>query len=224
MTEIPARCLVVSCQARADNPLHGPNHMAAMAMAAEQGGARAIRANGPEDVAAIRSLTSLPIIGILKRWDEGFPVYITPDFDSARIVAGAGADVIALDATERPRRGDPVEVLIRRIHEELGKPVFADVATFDEGRRAEMLGADYVASTLSGYTDATLVKPGDGPDLALIEKLAAALRVPVIAEGRFDRPEQVREAFAAGAHAVVIGTAITNPREITRRFVGVIDD
>jgi putative N-acetylmannosamine-6-phosphate epimerase len=191
-----------------------------MAVAAEQGGARAIRANGPDDVAAIRAATALPIVGILKRWDEGFPVYITPDLASARTMADAGADIIALDATARARKGEPVGTLIRRIREELRKPVFADVATLDEGRRAADFGADYVATTLSGYTDDTAARRGEGPDIRLIEELAAALRVPVIAEGRFDDPKQVRLAFAAGAHAVVIGTAITNPREITRRFVG----
>lgn len=222
MTLIPAHSLIVSCQARADNPLHGPTYMAAMAIAAEQGGASAIRANGAVDIAAIRAATALPIIGILKRWDEGFPVYITPDLESARTIAKAGADIIALDATARPRRGDQIETLVRRVREDLGKPVFADVATLDEGRRAADYGADYVATTLSGYTDDTAARRSEGPDIRLIEELAAALHVPVIGEGRFDNPQQVRSAFAAGAHAVVIGTAITNPREITRRFVGAI--
>ena len=197
--------------------------MAAMAMAAEQGGAKAIRANGAADVAAIRAVTALPIIGIAKRWDDGFPVYITPDFESAAGVAAAGADVIALDATARPRKGEPVEQLVRRIRDELGKPVFADIATIDEGRRAAESGADYVATTLSGYTDETADKRAAGPDIALIAALARVVHVPIIAEGRFERPEQVRAAFAAGAHAVVVGTAITNPREITRRFVGALD-
>ena len=223
MNAIPAGCLVVSCQARADNPLHGAHFMAAMAMAAEQGGAKAIRANGAADVAAIRAVTALPIIGIAKRWDDGFPVYITPDFESAAGVAAAGADVIALDATARPRKGEPVEQLVRRIRDELGKPVFADIATIDEGRRAAESGADYVATTLSGYTDETADKRAAGPDIALIAALARVVHVPIIAEGRFERPEQVRAAFAAGAHAVVVGTAITNPREITRRFVGALD-
>ena len=220
MTLIPARCLVVSCQARADNPLHGPVHMAAMAVAAEEGGAKAIRANGADDIAAIRAATALPIIGILKRWDDGFPVYITPDFDSAEKIAQAGAGVIAIDATPRPRKGEPVGTLIRRIREELRVPVFADIATLDEGCRAADFGADYVATTLSGYTDETAARRSGGPDIRLIEQLTAVLHVPVVAEGRFDDPAQVRAAFAAGAHAVVIGTAITNPREITRRFVG----
>lgn len=217
-TLIPHRSLAVSCQARADNPLHGPAFMAAMAQAAEQGGAQALRANGPADIAAIRTVSRLPIIGILKRWDDRFPVYITPDFASAATIAAAGADIIALDATARARDGEPLDRLIARIRDELGKPVFADCATLEDGVRAAALGASYIATTLSGYTPETETRKALGPDIALIEALAKAVSVPIVAEGRFEQPEQLELAFAAGAHAVVVGTAITNPREITRRF------
>ena len=216
---IPPGSLAVSCQARADNPLHGPEFMAAMAQAAEHGGALALRANGAADIAAIRAVSMLPIIGILKRWDDRFPVYITPDFAAAALIAAAGADIIALDATDRTRDGEPLEVLIARIRGELGKPVFADCATFEDGVRAARLDADYIATTLSGYTDETAALKAAGPDIALIAALAGTLSTPIVAEGRFERPEQLDAAFAAGAHAVVVGTAITNPREITRRFV-----
>ena len=215
---IPPRSLAVSCQARADNPLHGPSFMAAMALAAEQGGALALRANGPADIGAVRAISRLPIIGILKRWDDRFPVYITPDFASAVAIAEAGADIIALDATARPRDGEPLERLIGRIRNELGKPIFADCATLEDGVRAAALGASYIATTLSGYTPETAARKALGPDIALIEALARAVSVPIVAEGRFEQPEQLETAFAAGAHAVVVGTAITNPREITRRF------
>ena len=215
---IPRRSLAVSCQARADNSLHGPAFMAAMAQAAEQGGALALRANGPADIAAIRAVSRLPIIGILKRWDDRFPVYITPDFASAEAIAVAGADIIALDATARARDGEPLDRLIARIRDELGKPVFADCATLEDGVRAAALGASYIATTLSGYTPETEARKALGPDIALIEALARAASVPIVAEGRFEQPEQLETAFKAGAHAVVVGTAITNPREITRRF------
>lgn len=215
---IPHRSLAVSCQARADNPLHGSVFMAAMAQAAEQGGALALRANGPADIAAIRAVSGLPIIGILKRWDDRFPVYITPDFASAAVIAAAGADIIALDATDRPRHGEPLAKLIARIRDELGKPVFADCATLEDGVRAAELGASYIATTLSGYTEETAARRALGPDIALIEALSKAVSVPIVAEGRFEQPEQLDAAFAAGAHAVVVGTAITNPREITRHF------
>ena len=216
---IPKGALVVSCQARADNPLHGPIHMAAMAQAAEAGGAKGIRANGEADVAAIRAVTRLPIIGISKVWDESFPVYITPAFAQAEQIANAGADIIGIDATPRPRDGEPVERLIGRIRAELGREVFADIATLEEGRAAHAAGVTYVATTLAGYTEETASRKGDGPDLELLAALVAELPVPIVAEGRFDTPDLVTEAFRLGAHAVVVGTAITNPREMTRRFV-----
>src|SRR6478735_5067844 len=216
---IPKGALVVSCQARADNPLHGPVYMSAMAQAAEAGGAGGIRANGEADVAAIRAVTRLPIIGIAKVWDDRFPVYITPGFAQAAQVAGAGADVVGIDATPRPRNGEPVERLIGRIQSELGREVFADIATLEEGRAACAAGATYVATTLAGYTEETAAHKTAGPDLELLSALVAEVPAPIVAEGRFDTPDLVAEAFRRGAHAVVVGTAITNPREITKRFV-----
>lgn len=215
---IPKGALVVSCQARVDNPLHGPIFMSAMARAAAAGGAKGFRANGAEDVAAIRALSTMPIIGIDKAFDDDFPVYITPDFAHASRIAQAGADIIGIDATPRRRNGEPVETLIRRIRDELGREVFADVSTLEEGQAAAGHGATYVATTLSGYTDATAALKEKGPDLDLIEALVRTVSVPVVAEGRFDTPDLVAAAFARGAHAVVVGTAITNPREITRKF------
>jgi len=212
--------LVVSCQAREDNPLHGPAFMAAMARAALAGGAAGIRANGAADIAAIRAITDLPIIGLNKRWRPDFPVYITPDFAAAHEVSAAGADIIALDATPRPRPGDPVATLVARIHAELGRAVMADIATLEEGLAAAAFGVDYVATTLSGYTDET--SHLKGADLALLAALVASCPVPVIAEGRFDTPALVARAFELGAHAVVVGTAITNPLEITRRFAAAV--
>lgn len=211
------RGLIVSCQARADNPLHGPLFMGAMALAAAQAGAIAIRANGPEDVAAAKA-AGLPVIGINKVFSKTSAVYITPDFASAEILAQAGADIIALDCTPRPRVGDAPEILVRRIRDELGLPVFADIATLQEGLAAAEMGADYVATTLSGYTADTEPRP-ETPDLDLVAGLAARLSVPVIAEGRYNTPELARQAIDMGAHAVVVGTMITNPREIARRFV-----
>lgn len=222
MRALPKGALVVSCQARADNPLHGPVHMAAMARAAEQGGAGAIRANGAADIAAIRAATDLPIVGILKHWRDGVPVYITPDFASARAVADAGADIVALDATPRFRGDETLEILVSRIRDELCLPVFADVSTLAEGVAADALGVDYVATTLAGYTDETASPRDTGPDFALVEMLARHCRAPVVAEGRFDTPELAAEALARGAHAVVVGTMITNPREITRRFAAAL--
>lgn len=208
--------LIVSCQARADNPLHGPMFMGAMALAARDGGARGIRANGPEDVKAVKA-AGLPVIGIHKVFTERVPVYITPTFAAAAELAAAGADIIALDCTPRQRRGDEPGEIIRRVRDELGRETFADVSTLEEGMLAAQLGATYVSTTLSGYTDYTEPRHGE-PDLELIRALVAHIAVPVVAEGRYNTPDLARAAIEAGAHAVVVGTMITNPREITRSF------
>ena len=209
--------LIVSCQAREGHPLHNPHIIAALARAAEAGGAAGVRINGESDIAAVSVFVTVPIIGIRKMWVEDFPVYITPTFEDASAVAAAGAEVIALDATHRERPGgESIEELIPRIHRELGRPVMADISTLREGEQAAALGADLVATTLSGYTTGT---PPDGPDLELVRKLARSLKVPVVAEGRYRTPEQVREAFQAGASAVVVGRAITDALAITRQFV-----
>lgn len=208
--------LIVSCQAREDNPLHGSLFMAAMALAARDGGARAIRANGPEDVRAVKA-AGLPVIGIHKVFADDVPVYITPTIAAADALAAAGADVIALDCTPRPRRGDEPASIIAHIRDRLGLETFADISTLEEGIAAAALGATYVSTTLSGYTSYTEPKPA-GPDLDLIRALAAHVETPIIAEGRFNTPELARAAIDAGAYAVVVGTMITNPREITRGF------
>lgn len=216
MTGILQRGLIVSCQARADNPLHGSGFMGAMALAAAQGGAVAIRANGPDDVKTVK-MAGLPVIGINKVFSDHYDVYITPDFAAAEALKNAGADIIALDCTPRPRAGEDAATLVHRIRTELALPVFADISTLDEGFAAEQMGATYVATTLSGYTAYTEPKSAE-PDLSLVEALARRISVPVIAEGRYNTPELARAALDAGAHAVVVGTMITNPREITRRF------
>jgi N-acylglucosamine-6-phosphate 2-epimerase len=146
-------CLIVSCQAYDDNPMRGPTFMRAMALSALQGGAGAIRANGEEDIRAIREVTDAPIIGLNKLWSEGFEVYITPTFESARVLADAGADIIALDATPRPRPGgERLEELIPRIQNELGLRVFADCSTILDAVAAAKLGADYVSKKQNGWT------------------------------------------------------------------------
>ncbi len=218
-------CLIVSCQAYDDNPMRGPVFMRAMALSALQGGAGAIRANGAEDIQAIREVTDAPIIGLNKLWTEGFEVYITPTFESARVLADAGADVIALDATPRPRPGgETLEKLIPRIQNELGLRVFADCSTILDAVAAAKLGADYVSTTMSGYTPYTAKNKTVGPDFKTLEAIAQSVSVPVIAEGRFWTPFEVGHAFELGASAVVIGTAITSPVDITKRFAKEVPD
>ncbi len=214
------RGLIVSCQAQPGSPLHGPTFMAAMARAAELGGAVALRANGPEDVRALKEVSTLPVIGLWKLEVAGFEPYITPTLESARALAEAGADLIALDATHRPHPEG--KEFLSRVKAALKRPIFADVATVEEGVKADEAGASYVSTTLAGYTSYTTQT--DGPDFDLLRELANALDIPVIAEGRFWTPEEVERAFLLGAHAVVIGTAITNPKAIAQRFVAAIPE
>lgn len=210
--------LIVSCQAQPDSPVYGPEFMAAFARSAEIAGAVGVRVNGPQDVRAVRRAVSLPIIGIYKLRSDQYPVYITPTLDSARQVVEAGADIVAIDATHRPRDGGLTpEALITAIHQHLGRPVMADVDSLDEGLAAAGAGADIVATTMAGYTDARPLTPG--PDLDLLGQLAARITTPLICEGRIHTPADMQAAFAAGAYAVVVGTAITNPVAIARRFV-----
>jgi N-acylglucosamine-6-phosphate 2-epimerase len=216
--------LIVSCQALANEPLFGHEHMAAMARAAAEGGAVAIRANGPTDIAAIRAAVKLPIIGLFKEDIPGYEVRITPTRAHADQIARAGSDVIACDATRRVRSENlTVKQLIDHIHERLGLPVLADVSTFEEGMEAVDAGADIVATTLSGYT--TYSPSQTGPDFNLLKQLVAELHpknIPVIAEGRVTTPELAAQALALGAHAVVVGGAITRPQWITAQYVNAL--
>jgi N-acylglucosamine-6-phosphate 2-epimerase len=210
--------LIVSCQALPHEPLHGAEIMARMAMAAQQGGAAAIRANGPADIRAIRAAVDLPIIGLYKEDIPGYPVYITPTMAHVRAVVDAGADIVAIDATARPRpQPGTLADFIAAIHRESGCPVLADIATLEEGLAAEAAGADLVSTTMSGYTEESPQQAE--PDLDLVRRLAPLLRVPLLAEGRYRTPEQVRQAFDYGAVSAIVGGAITRPQEITRWFV-----
>lgn len=210
--------LIVSCQAQAQEPLHGAAHMAVMARAAAEGGAAAIRCESPRDIRAIRGAVDLPLIGLWKQGEHG--VYITPTPEAARAVVEAGADMVAIDATDRPRPA-AVAALIRFIHEELGRPVLADVSTLAEGRAAAAAGADAVAPTLSGYTGGGPAP--EGPDWDLLTALVAEIEAPVIMEGRIWTPEEAAKALGLGAWAVVVGSAITRPQLITRRFARVLE-
>jgi N-acylglucosamine-6-phosphate 2-epimerase len=209
--------LVVSVQAAPGSPLASPETMSAIARAAELGGASGIRAEGPDDVRAIRDAVSVPVIGLVKRDIPGSPVRITPSLDDARAVVSAGADVVAVDATLRTRSGGITSHdFVAALAGELERPLLADVDSLEAATAARAAGADAVATTLSGYTGDEPAP--DEPDLELVGRLAGELDCPVLAEGRYSTPDDVRAAFDAGAFAVVVGTAITDPIVLTRRF------
>lgn len=214
--------LIVSCQARPGSPLRSPHIMAAMAQAAEQAGAVGIRANGPEDIAAIRAAVRLPIIGIYKQDLPDVEVYITPTLAAAREVVAAGADLVAVDATDRLRPGGLTAAqMIQGCRAELKVPVMADISTLAEGIAAAEAGADLIATTMVGYTPYSQhLSP---PDFDLIRELVSAVPTPVVVEGHITTPEQARRALDLGAYAVVVGAAITQPDWITRRFVAGMD-
>lgn len=207
--------LIVSCQASEGDAFRSVDSMARFARAALDGGAAGIRAEGAEDIAAIRRAVDLPVIGIRKSQHEDGRVLITPTFEAARELVAAGAGMIALDCTGRGQQYGALERL-RRIKAELGVPVLADIATVAEGVAAAAAGADFVLSTMRGYTAETGRFTTFEPEF--IAALRQAVAVPVIAEGRIWTPDEARAAMEAGAFAVIVGTAITRPHEITRRF------
>lgn len=212
--------LIVSCQALEDEPLHSSFIMSRMALAAKEGGASAIRAQGVKDICEIKKTVNLPIIGIIKKNYEDSEVFITPTKKEVLDLIKTGCEMIALDMTDRKRpNGEDVSELINLIKEN-NILVMADISNFEEGIMAERLGADCVSTTLSGYTSYT--KHMEGPDMDLIEELSKVLKIPVIAEGRIHYPNQLKEALERGAHSAVIGGAITRPQEITERFVSVL--
>lgn len=214
--------LIVSCQALEDEPLHSPFIMSKMALAAKEGGAVAIRAQGVLDINAIKKEVNLPIIGLIKKNYSDSDIYITPTKAEIKSLIETGCEIIALDMTKRTRPfNESIEDLIKLIKDN-NRLVMADISTYEEGILAEKLGADCVSTTLSGYTS---YSPQDiEPDFLLISRLSKDLKIPVIAEGRIHYPYQLKKAFENGAYCAVVGGAITRPQEITKRFVQVLEN
>lgn len=214
--------LIVSCQALEDEPLFDPYIMARMAYAAKLGGAVAIRANSPEQIRKIKEAVDLPIIGLYKKTYIDSNVFITPTEAEVDELYECGVDIIALDATNRLRpTGQRLNEFFVRIKANYPETIFmADCSNYDEAIYAEGLGFDCVATTLAGYTEYT--KDIELPDFNMIEKLKKDVSVPIISEGGIWNPEQLSQAFLSGAWSVVVGSAITRPMEITKRFVDAI--
>ena len=211
--------LVVSVQAYPGEPLRVPETMAQISRAAEIGGAAAIRCQGLADIAAIRGRVGVPVIGLWKDGDEG--VYITPTVRHARACIAAGADVVALDATRRPRPdGRTLAETVAALADD-GALLMADCGSIDDARAAAEAGFDILSTTLSGYTGER--PKTQGPDLELLAEMVREFpELPVICEGRVHTPADASAAMDAGAWSVVVGTAITHPTTITSWFAGAV--
>ena len=213
--------LIVSCQVPDDTAINTPEFIAAQALTVLQAGAIGIRAQGVRNVHAISKVTKVPVIGLIKRFDPDCPVYITPLVEDVVELVNAGAEIIAVDATERLRPGNKTFAdFVRQVRQETDVLLLADVDSLESALIAESLGCEAVATTLSGYTD---IPASALPNIRLIEKIASRVSIPVVAEGGFSNRQSVAEAFTAGAWSVCIGTAITNPYSLTKYFLSAIN-
>lgn len=222
MLQALARSLIVSCQPVVGGPLDRADIVAALACAALDGGATGLRIEGEQNLRAVRAAVadSVPIIGLIKRDLADSPVRITPFSDDVTKLANAGADIIAFDATERPRPETAAKLCEAAHH--AGKLAMADIANLAEATAATAFGVDLIGTTLSGYTGGP--EP-DTPDLELVRQLTAlGLGQAIIAEGRIKSPQQARLALDAGAFAVVVGSAITRPEYVTGWFIDALND
>lgn len=210
--------IIVSCQAHDDNPLKGPEFMAAMARAAEMGGAAGIRVDAPADTTAVLQATNIPVLALYKVDYADSPVRITPTLADTQTLVATGAHMIALDATNRPRpNGESLAESVAAIHA-AGALAFGDCATREDLEGAIAAGCDAIGTTLSGYTKESATDSTE-PDLDLVAYYVTYSPVPVYAEGRYWTPQQAAAALEIGAHCVVVGTAITNPMKTTAYFV-----
>lgn len=214
--------LIVSCQALPEEPMHSSFIMGRMAYSAMKGGAKGIRANSIEDIREIKQTVDLPIIGIIKRVYKNSDVFITPTFKEIDLLYLEGVDIIAIDATKRRRPdGKTISDIYPLIKEKYKDQLFmADCSTYEEAKTAYELGFDFIGTTLSGYTDYT--REVSLPNMELMERLVKDFPVPIIAEGGIWTPEELKHVFDLGVYSAVVGTAITRPMDITKKFIEAI--
>jgi N-acylglucosamine-6-phosphate 2-epimerase len=213
--------VIVSSQAMPDEPFYDEKCMMAMMQSAVNGGASGLRVAGKRDVKLAKTF-GIPIIGLTKpnklpqNWKS--TVYITPGLSEVNELIETDADIIAFDGTSRKRPdGSSLEQIINLIHK-ANKLAMADISTFEEGINCSNLGSDIISTTLAGYTEHSS-PAGNSPDFLLLEELVARINKPVFLEGRIWTPDDVKKAFEIGAYSVVIGSAITRPHLITKRFI-----
>jgi N-acylglucosamine-6-phosphate 2-epimerase len=197
--------------------MNTPEFISAQALTVEMAGAKAIRAQGIENVTCVVNSVKVPVIGLVKNFTADSDVYITPTVDDVLALVKAGADIVAVDATQRARFGGiSLQEFYLGIRKHTNIPLLADVDSIENAINAEALGFDAIATTLNGYTEI----PSTGlPNIDLVLKIAKAIKVPLIAEGGFANPAQVKNAISNGAWAVCVGTAITNPYLLTKHFI-----
>lgn len=212
--------LIVSCQAKKDDPLYLPGIIEKMAQSAIWGGAVGLRIDQPENIKKVRALTDIPIIGLWKQHHESSPVFITPTLEAVQAVIESGADIVALDGTDRlNRQGNKAFELISAIKKDFPDTlVLADIRNDHDAKLALEAGADFVAPTLYRF-DPNAVST-ETPDFKMLARIVKAVddRALVLMEGKIHTPEEALESIYLGAHAVVVGSAITRPHLTTMRF------
>ena len=214
--------LVISCQALPGEPLHSPMIMGRMAIAAKNAGAAGISAQGVADIIEIKQVTGLPVIGIIKRNYPDSEVFITATKKEVQELLATDCEMIALDATIRPRpNGELLQDLLDQIHA-ANRLAMADCSTLEEAKIAEEMGFDCVSTTLAGYTSYSTQT--SGPDVELVKQLVKDCQIPVIAEGKIHTPEQLKEIMNLGVYSAVVGGAITRPQEIAQRFIAKLEE
>ncbi|AGO28710.1 TPA: N-acetylmannosamine-6-phosphate 2-epimerase [Staphylococcus aureus] len=217
--------LIVSCQALPDEPLHSSFIMSKMALAAYEGGAVGIRANTKEDILAIKETVDLPVIGIVKRDYDHSDVFITATSKEVDELIESQCEVIALDATLQQRPKETLDELVTYIRSHAPNvEIMADIATVEEAKNAARLGFDYIGTTLHGYTSYTQGQLLYQNDFQFLKDVLQSVDAKVIAEGNVITPDMYKRVMDLGVHCSVVGGAITRPKEITKRFVQVMED
>lgn len=217
--------LIVSCQALEYEPLHSSFIMSKMALAAYQGGAKGIRANTIEDIQAIKNEVDLPIIGIIKQEYEGSVVFITPTIKEVDALVKEGIDIIAMDATIRER---PHHIYLDDFFKEVRKKYpnqkfMTDCSTIEEAIHADELGFDFIGTTMVGYTKESKGLKIEENDFEIIRTIIQKVKHPVIAEGNIDTPQKAKRILELGCYSVVVGSIITRPQLITKRFIDIME-